>query len=131
LSLAPNRRGTNEECSGHTPSLQPRSSLFLTQPEDCEADALLREETLIVLHGFIKKTQKTPADEFTLAKRRMNEMKKQNKNVGSLLERRNPIEIVKIDNITRRWSPRSIDVTLGRRSRSYPVRPHGTKPLNF
>lgn len=74
-----------------------------------------REETLIVLHGFIKKTQKTPADDFTLAKRRMNEMKKQSKHVGSLLERRNPIEIVKIDNITRRWSPRSIDVTLGRR----------------
>ena len=74
-----------------------------------------REETLIVLHGFIKKTQKTPADDFTLAKRRMNEMKKQNKHVGSLLERRNPIEIVKIDNLTRRWSPRSIDITLGRR----------------
>ena len=33
-----------------------------------------REETLIVLHGFIKKTQKTPADDLALAKRRMNEV---------------------------------------------------------
>ncbi len=32
------------------------------------------EETLIVLHGFIKKTQKTPADDLALAKRRMNEV---------------------------------------------------------
>jgi phage-related protein len=32
------------------------------------------EETLIVLHGFIKKTQKTPLDDLALAKRRMNEV---------------------------------------------------------
>lgn len=32
------------------------------------------EETLIVLHGFIKKTQKTPVDDLALAKRRMNEV---------------------------------------------------------
>jgi phage-related protein len=55
-------------------SRAPRSSL----PSQRIARLMLcfREETLIVLHGFIKKTQKTPADEFTLAKRRMNEMKK-------------------------------------------------------
>ncbi len=29
---------------------------------------------LIVLHGFIKKTQKTPADDLTLARRRMTEV---------------------------------------------------------
>ena len=29
---------------------------------------------LIVLHGFIKKTQKTPADDLALARRRMNEV---------------------------------------------------------
>jgi phage-related protein len=29
---------------------------------------------LIVLHGFIKKTQKTPADDLALAKRRMTEV---------------------------------------------------------
>jgi len=29
------------------------------------------QETLIVLHGFIKKTQKTPPDDLTLARRRM------------------------------------------------------------
>ncbi len=34
------------------------------------------EETLIVLHGFIKKTQKTPAADLALAKRRMNEVMK-------------------------------------------------------
>ena len=32
------------------------------------------DETLIVLHGFIKKTQKTPADDLALAKRRMSEV---------------------------------------------------------
>ncbi len=32
------------------------------------------EEALIVLHGFIKKTQRTPADDLALAKRRMNEV---------------------------------------------------------
>ena len=32
------------------------------------------EETLIVLHGFIKKTQKTAPDDLALAKRRMNEV---------------------------------------------------------
>lgn len=32
------------------------------------------EETLIVLHGFIKKTQKTPAADLAVAKRRMNEV---------------------------------------------------------
>src|SRR5687768_17088216 len=32
------------------------------------------EQTLIVLHGFIKKTQQTPADDHTLAKRRMREV---------------------------------------------------------
>lgn len=31
-------------------------------------------ETLIVLHGFIKKTQKTPADDLAMAKRRMKEV---------------------------------------------------------
>jgi phage-related protein len=32
------------------------------------------EQTLIVLHGFIKKTQKTPASDLALAKRRMKEV---------------------------------------------------------
>jgi phage-related protein len=32
------------------------------------------EETLMVLHGFIKKTQKTPAEDLELAKRRMKEV---------------------------------------------------------
>ena len=31
---------------------------------------------LVVLHGFIKKTQKTPADDLALAKRRMKEVTK-------------------------------------------------------
>ena len=34
------------------------------------------DQTLVVLHGFIKKTQKTPADDLTLAKRRMKEVTK-------------------------------------------------------
>lgn len=34
------------------------------------------DQTLIVLHGFIKKTQKTPADDLTLAKRRLKEVTK-------------------------------------------------------
>src|ERR1700679_650318 len=32
------------------------------------------DNTLVVLHGFIKKTQKTPADDLTLARRRMTEV---------------------------------------------------------
>jgi phage-related protein len=34
------------------------------------------EQTLIVLHGFIKKTQKIPANDLALAKRRMKEVTK-------------------------------------------------------
>jgi phage-related protein len=34
------------------------------------------DQTLVVLHGFIKKTQKTPADDPALAKRRMKEVTK-------------------------------------------------------
>ena len=33
-------------------------------------------QMLVVLHGFIKKTQKTPADDLALAKRRMKEVTK-------------------------------------------------------
>jgi phage-related protein len=33
-------------------------------------------QMLVVLHGFIKKTQKTPADDVALAKRRMKEVTK-------------------------------------------------------
>jgi phage-related protein len=32
------------------------------------------DQMLVVLHGFIKKTQKTPADDLSLAKRRMKEV---------------------------------------------------------
>src|SRR5271170_2658066 len=32
------------------------------------------QKTLVVLHGFIKKTQKTPAEELELAKRRLKEI---------------------------------------------------------
>ena len=35
---------------------------------------VLHHKTLIVLHGFIKKTQKTPTEELELAKRRMKEV---------------------------------------------------------
>lgn len=34
------------------------------------------QQTLIVLHGFIKKTQKTPVEELVLAKRRFKEIMK-------------------------------------------------------
>jgi|ERR1022692_70158 len=34
------------------------------------------DQMLIVLHGFIKKTKKTPADDLALAKRRMKEVTK-------------------------------------------------------
>jgi phage-related protein len=34
------------------------------------------DKTLVVLHGFVKKTQKTPAEELELAKRRMKEVTK-------------------------------------------------------
>jgi phage-related protein len=33
-----------------------------------------RQKTLIVLHGFIKKAQKTPAKDLELAKRRLKEV---------------------------------------------------------
>jgi len=32
------------------------------------------DQTLVVLHGFIKKTQKTPTDDLALAKRRMKDV---------------------------------------------------------
>lgn len=35
----------------------------------------LDEGVLVAVHGFIKKTQKTPADELALARRRMKELK--------------------------------------------------------
>jgi phage-related protein len=34
------------------------------------------QQALVVLHGFIKKTQKTPAEDLDLAKRRMKEVTK-------------------------------------------------------
>jgi phage-related protein len=34
------------------------------------------DQVLVVLHGFIKKTQKTPADDLALGKRRMKEVTK-------------------------------------------------------
>jgi phage-related protein len=34
------------------------------------------DQTLVVLHGFIKKTQKTPMDDLALARRRMKEVTK-------------------------------------------------------
>jgi phage-related protein len=34
------------------------------------------QQTLVVLHGFIKKTQKTPSEELELAKRRLKEITK-------------------------------------------------------
>lgn len=34
------------------------------------------DRTLVVLHGFIKKTQKTPGDDLSLARRRMKEVTK-------------------------------------------------------
>ena len=36
----------------------------------------VHDQMLIVLHGFIKKTQKTPADDLALARRRMKEVTK-------------------------------------------------------
>jgi phage-related protein len=36
----------------------------------------VHDQMLVVLHGFIKKTQKTPADDMALAKRRMKEVTK-------------------------------------------------------
>ena len=47
------------------------------------------DQTLVVLHGFIKKTLKTPADDLALAKRRMKEvtkMKRRNKHIGPSLD---------------------------------------------
>jgi len=35
-----------------------------------------RDQTLVVLHSFIKKTQKTPADDLAVARRRMKEVMK-------------------------------------------------------
>ena len=38
--------------------------------------ACFHDRLLVVLHGFIKKTQKTPVDDLALAKRRMKEVTK-------------------------------------------------------
>jgi phage-related protein len=40
------------------------------------ANICFHDQMLVVLHGFIKKTQKTPADDLALAKRRMKEVTK-------------------------------------------------------
>ena len=49
------------------------SSLNAAEPKDCTADSVF-QGTLVVLHGFIKKTRKTLADDLALAKRRMKEV---------------------------------------------------------
>ena len=53
----------------------------LTLPSQRTAWFILcfHDEMLIVLHGFIKKTQKTPADDLALAKRRMKKVTDQMK----------------------------------------------------
>lgn len=51
-----------------------RSSL--PSPRIARLILCFHDQVLIVLHGFIKKTQKTPADDLALAKRRMKEVTK-------------------------------------------------------
>jgi phage-related protein len=52
------------------------SALVASEPTDSPAHPVFHDQMLIVLHGFIKKTKKTPADDLALAKRRMKEVTK-------------------------------------------------------
>ena len=52
------------------------SALVASEPTDSPLILCFHDEMLVVLHGFIKKTQKTPADDLALAKRRMKEVTK-------------------------------------------------------
>ncbi|MBR6215795.1 MAG: type II toxin-antitoxin system RelE/ParE family toxin [Spirochaetaceae bacterium] len=45
----------------------------------CRVFFTIDENTMVLLHGFIKKTQKTPLDEIATAKNRLNDYKEQNK----------------------------------------------------
>jgi phage-related protein len=47
----------------------------LDEQSDCSRAVLFSEGRLIALHGFIKKTQKTPDAELELARKRMREFK--------------------------------------------------------
>jgi phage-related protein len=49
-------------------------AVLVAKPEIARLVLCFHDETLIVLHGFIKKTQKTPADDLALSKRRMAEV---------------------------------------------------------
>jgi Phage derived protein Gp49-like (DUF891) len=52
------------------------SALVAFEQADCPAHPCFHDQMLIVLHGFIKKAQKTPGDDLALAKRRMKEVTK-------------------------------------------------------
>jgi len=52
------------------------SAFDTSEPADSPAYPVRHEQMLVVLHGFIKKTQKTPADDLALARRRMKEVTK-------------------------------------------------------
>jgi phage-related protein len=51
-------------------------TLDASEPADSPAHPLFHDQMLVVLHGFIKKTQKTPTDDLALAKQRMKEVTK-------------------------------------------------------
>ena len=52
------------------------SALQPAKPEIARLILCFHQQTLVMLHGFIKKTQKTPAEDLDLAKRRMREVTK-------------------------------------------------------
>ena len=51
------------------------SPINAAKPEDRQADALFHNSEIVVLHGFIKKTQSTALREMEVARQRMREVK--------------------------------------------------------
>jgi hypothetical protein len=49
-------------------------TLFVAEPSDRARHLRLHGETIVLLNGFIKKTQKTPAAEIDTALKRLKEM---------------------------------------------------------
>lgn len=50
------------------------SSVEAAEQPGCAIILCFHQGTLVVLHGFIKKTRKAPAEDIGLAKRRMKEV---------------------------------------------------------
>jgi len=47
---------------------------YFTKPTKCTDVVFIFERQIVIVHGFIKQTQKTPQDELELARKRIREI---------------------------------------------------------